>query len=306
MASVQWFKRDGGLSRPITWNIRTAGSNRPMSWTAGPEAVVNLLPQDVISAGYTTLTFVDDFTSLASIDMAGTGEAGRKWYRRMPFDAAPNNDTPTSAISIIDVNGSPALRLTQAFENWNQGLYTVHRQTRQGRGFRYGYFEARMKFDPSNATTSNGFPAFWLLGMDHVLGDDDTRWGELDIFEAFHYQSTTWNGQFVGTVHDWWAGSPNIDRSNTGSHMSAPLGVNFTEWHTYSALWTPGRIRWYFDGNKVLEQAYGTGLPVPNVNGNPAGTYSILDTKTSGMAMILGTGTDYPLDVDWVKVWQAA
>ena len=101
MASVQWFKRASGLSRPITWNIRTAGSNRPMSWTAGPEAVVNLLPQDVISAGYTTLTFVDDFTSLASIDMAGTGEAGRKWYRRMPFDAAPNNDTPTSAISII-------------------------------------------------------------------------------------------------------------------------------------------------------------------------------------------------------------
>ena len=58
-------------------------------------------------------------------------------------------------------------------------------------------------------------------------------------------------------------------------------------------------------GVKVLDQAFSVGAaPVPNTAGHPAGIFSIFDTKPSGLALVIGTGVGYPLDIDRVRVWQ--
>lgn len=297
---IDWFiRRENSLSG-IDWKRKSEASQlSDVDWGSGGVPRVTTLPPDVTAAGYTSLVMEDDFLSTASIDMPGTGAAGYKWYRRLPWSGTP---TPTSAIQVAN----SVLTFTQTFENWNQGLYSVDAYSGQGSSWQYGYFEARMRFNPANATASNGFPAFWMLGRDHVTDVDNVRWGELDIFEAYHDGAVTYNGAFYGTIHDWLGGTPsNTDRGSYGNHISPALGANFTVWHDYAALWTPGRVRWYFDGVKVLDQAFSVGAaPVPNTAGHPAGIFSIFDTKPSGLALVIGTGVGYPLDIDRVRVWQ--
>jgi hypothetical protein len=40
------------------------------------------------------------------------------------------------------------------------------------------------------------------------------------------------------------------------------------------------------------------------INPTPAGVFNILDTQNPGMELILGSGSGWPLKVDWVRVWQ--
>lgn len=73
---------------------------------------------------------------------------------------------------------------------------------------------------------------------------------------------------------------------------------------TYANCGKPREIRWYFDNQlKLTEKYFATGSPVPTLRGLPAGTFSYLDAQAQGMALTLGTGVGYPMDVDWVRIW---
>ncbi len=243
----------------------------------------------------------EEFNSLASIDLGQTGADGYLWYTDAPFGwPALPADSLSANRSVLTINQ------TSGEESW--GLFTASAKSGKGRGFRFGYFEARLAFDPSHSLTSTKWPSFWALKFDSITGrSSNPRWPELDFFEAYHAPKTAFEKALVGTLHDLTAGNPEKDRSSQPNNYHLLPHVDFQQFHTYGCLWQPGSVTWYFDGTPVITQKYSThGVPVPNPAGHPVGTFSNMDTDTvpNGMTLILGSGMNYPLQVDWVRVWQ--
>ena len=135
---------------------------------------------------------------------------------------------------------------------WQQGqgpddtsIETFAQNNSNYRAWRYGYFEARMKWD----VTTGAWPAFWLTPVETALGLDFyngvQEQGEFDIFEGQGDEPHT----FFGTIHDWKNGVGTANSNNTW-----PLGqsVDFSQYHTYGMLWTPGQVTWYFDNQPLM------------------------------------------------------
>ncbi|MEG3174745.1 glycoside hydrolase family 16 protein [Sphingomonas sp. RB3P16] len=90
---------------------------------------------------------------------------------------------------------------------------------------RYGYFEIRAAW----AGGKGVWPAFWLLPA-------DGGWPpEIDVLEA--------HGNKAGTVFQ----SIHSKRTPTVTN-TVRLNISQADFHTYGALWVPGRIDFYVDG----------------------------------------------------------
>lgn len=261
-------------------------------------------PPQAINAGYQSLAFQDGFDNIGTIDMSGTGTKGYRWYTDQP---AFNTQGQSPGVT---VSGS-YLTLKPALSESNWQLSTVSPKTGNGFGMRYGYIETRMRFDPMLGTSSPGWPSFWSLAVDHYSPLQGGHWAELDFFEAWHPSGGAFAGQFVGTMHDW-QDQPTRAAYHTYNNNCWNVGtIDWASFHTYGTLWQPGRVSWYFDNMQVGTQSYSTsGLPVPlgaaDLGAVVPGAYSVLDTAAAGrgMGIILGTGANWPLQVDWVSVWR--
>lgn len=256
-------------------------------------------PTQAVNAGYSVLKFSDEFTSLSTIDTTNTGVPGKKWYTDRPWAWGV---TPPGDLSITD----GILTITPSTTSPNCNLITASQKGKVGEGFKYGYFEARMAFNPDDAVGSDGFPAFWSLSKNQVLNSNQQYSMEIDFFEAYRTPTEPFNDRFVGTIHEFnLTVDPAIDRATYGNNVKFLPGTLWTNFHTYGCLWQPGVVIWYFDDKEVLRQYYSaTAEPNPNPNGYPVGTFSSLDTENEGLAILLGSGVNYPLKVDWVRVWQ--
>lgn len=270
----------------------TASVTVNVSVVSGPA-----VPAQAAAVGYSTLLFEDDFDAPTSIDMNSTGEAGYKWYvDRMvgwstikPGELAVNNSVLT--ITQTDTSGV------------NYAICTNSSVSNNGQAFKYFYAEARMRFVPNDGWPNIGGPSFWSLSTDDVWAYDAENtvphWAELDFYEYVP-------GAYNGSVHDWLhpdPAQPKIDYVNSNTNYATLPGVDFSTWHTYGCLWTPGTIKYYFDGNHILTTNYAADTVPPEHPNYPIGTWSQLDKETNGMTIVLGSGNNWPLDVDWVRVW---
>jgi len=288
------------FAQPDKNNVTVTGSSTPLKKITPP-------PQ-AVEAGYKALVFNDDFDSINSIDINATEKPGYNWYVGLPF-GGPN--TLPSALSV----SNSVLNLTRCPRNYNWAISSYCINNDFGHTFRYGYFEARLRFDPTLGKVSKGFPAWWALSTYYSRVNKMfhcKHWAELDFFEAYTNGYSDYNGAFVGTVHDW-ADSSKIHYQNANNVQLLPEGTDFNQWHTYGCLWMPGKVTWYFDGVALMTQNYSATAPpdpLPNAGSGspdpaPAGTFSILDTDPQGMLLILGSDPEWPIYVDWVRVWQA-
>jgi beta-glucanase (GH16 family) len=180
-----------------------------------------------------------------------------------------------------------------------------------GREWKFGYMEARISFDPTLGPQSQGFPAVWASSAYNVLyGTGDGKydiWPELDIFEAFTSGHTSYTGDFWGTLHQWQENSV----SYTSTNNFQPTSVDWSQWHIVAVLWMQGHVTWYLDGAPLMTQKYSSQAPPDplaatktGITPTPAGVFNILDTQDMGMALILGSSPGWPMNVDWVRVWQ--
>lgn len=104
----------------------------------------------------------------------------------------------------------------------------------------YGYVEARI----SLPQTKGAWPAFWMLPQS---GDIYGGWpvsGEIDIMETTGIRSD----EACGTLH---RGTPGQIYSGSGY---VELGSDINYFHTYAIDWEPGKITWYYDGEKIHEE----------------------------------------------------
>ena len=228
------------------------------------------------------LSFADEFDAL---NLSPTGFGAYTWYPGIWWDSRlPLPSLETVSNSVLDLawsrNGGGLS---------NTSISTIAKDGSQGRTFRYGYFEARMKWDVVNGS----WPAFWLIPKQAINGDQHT--GEIDIFEGQGAEPRTFNG----TIHEWQGGS-NV-WSNNPNWYTLPAGNDFSQWHTYGLLWEPGTVTWYYDNQKLFSSP----------------TRPIFDQQDFFIVIGSGVGANWSegnlqgvaantinLNVDWVHVWQ--
>ncbi|MBR2406319.1 MAG: Ig-like domain-containing protein [Clostridia bacterium] len=255
-------------------------------------------PEIAENAGFTHLTFSDDFNSLHTIDQFGTGADGYKWYITRPY-SAPNVETDDYEIK----DGYMNLRLKKP--NYNYGLGTMDIKTGIGYEFQYGYMEFRIRMHPYDSEGEGG-PAIWSLPYDK-LTNQCTRWVEMDWMEYWGTPSYAKEGRFTVTMHD------NTSGDEGGEHWyknpnHAVNGMGDGEWHTLGFLWDYGVIIAYMDGREIMRQTYdleGGVNPMATVaegeNPFPADAYQPMNTHA--LPFTICGSLDNQMDIDYLYVW---
>lgn len=301
-------------------------------------------PQPATQAGYTRLAFGDEFDSPNTIDISGTGAPGYKWYASgwFGFSTTPADNIRVSN-SILTLGGGtsaprgPGAHLNTAIAKRDTPYHTGNVF---GGG---GYFEARIAFDPAlGARAGRHWPCFWSMAVEHVyqgFHQADEQWpgqapgyahfAELDFFEAYHAPHESYVGKtsYLGAPHDWsgkWENGNWQYNIQTGNRLVQTGAVDWKQFHNYGCLWVPqqgtqpGYAQFFFDelpgplvfwkgpiGNPPLP-----GQPAPGQVGTytaatpdrASKTYAILDQQR--LAVVLGTDYAWPMQVDWVRIWQ--
>lgn len=216
------------------------------------------------------LTFDDEFNSL------NTGTWGTNWLGNPGTITKPINSAEQAAYDPAQVSVSGGyLRLGTAYKDVTvagthydmvAGMVQSDNRFEQT----YGYFEARIYLPGSNGQIQN-WPAFWLNGENWPTD------GELDIMEGLSGKA------------GWHFHSP------SGGPGETEAG-NYTGWHTYGALWEPGKVTYYYDGVEVGEISTG-------ITSSPM--YLILN---NGISDSLGgpTAVGSTMLVDWVHVYSGS
>ncbi len=260
-------------------------------------------PEVALNAGFDTLTFVDEFDSIDTIDMAGTGEAGYKWYVNRPYGASQ------VTVNDLAVSEDGILTLKLSDPAYNYGIATMDAKTGNGFSFNKGYMEIRFRIPKSEANDDDevGIPAIWSFPPEKITGKANA-WVEMDWMEYWGKNWSHWNGYYTVTMHDQSLNEDGTSKHHYTNQSSAIYdGLGDEEWHTMGWLWEEGKITTYLDGEIVMTQAYSadsTGTPTATANQGTLenGVFTGMDTLQQ--VLILGGSADNNLEVDYVQIWQ--
>jgi len=239
-------------------------------------------PAQARAAGLTDLVFDDEFTTTSTISPNGTGSYN--WYATNFFSASAT--LPPSGYSVQD----GYLTIKTDASGYGDGLATAA-PGHTTQAWQHGYFEASIRFNPAGNEGSS-WPAFWSWSIEDATGQDESNgtrgpYAELDFMEA--YPVAPREVAVITTIHQWFD-SVSID-TNSNNVPTIPKGTNFDQFHVYGCLWTPNQVVWYFDNKPVTTVQTGPGTPFTAI-------------EQEHMFVILGTGKNWPINVDYVHVWQ--
>jgi len=290
-------------------------------------------PAPASAAGFTNLVFDDEFTTSTTIAPAKTYPAsGYNWYRHGDVEPDDISVNP-GAGSAATAGATGVLTIDNTPDVFNGVLQTVPANATGSQRigtWQHGYFEARIQYSPTvtgHGGRKNGWPSFWLWAVQALSPVQGQRTAECDIFEALPLGTAGASSQAINTMHNWenssdYAAQTNL--FNTGSNNLQVSLVGSTEsaqptdgaWHTYGCLWTSngkgsGTVQFYFDGFLIVHQkgvtTFLTGtnqsLAPGQISGSTMGT-ALTAMESDNLFIYLGTAQDWPMNVDWVRVWQ--
>jgi hypothetical protein len=222
-------------------------------------------------------------TELDGWDISPDGGGTHDWYPNGWFSQfLPTSDYSVDG-GILDIHGDNS--------GYGWGLATAApagsaaSSNYKGQVWQHAYFEASLAYS-STALGTGAWPAFWGWAVEG-LTTSRTEWAEVDFYEAYRLNGGIYP---IFTIHDWVADGGNF--SNNGqNHAALPKGTSTDQFHTYGCLWVEGSVTWYFDNVEMVTQAW-----------QPGATFSVTDSDQ--LIVILGTGQGWPMDVQWVHVWQ--
>ena len=113
---------------------------------------------------------------------------------------------------------------------------------RPSQGWRYGYFEARIKLPKGKGT----WPAFWMMPVNVDWATNPwPRCGEIDIMEEVGYAP----GHVSSSIHC----EAYNHTANTQKTHSVYVPTAEEEYHIYGMEWTSERLSFFIDGQKHME-----------------------------------------------------
>lgn len=276
-------------------------------------------PVVAANAGYHTLLWSDDFTTNT---LAASGQgfvAGKKWWfgnqdhitngdcvvnttmtaATVPLGigAGPN---ASSAGGILLMNGSNPSNGGNGFLMSTSNIAATLPTTTQG-VFNKVYVEYYIAYDPRIRVNQGGdsgpkwFPALWSWtwegrqggGFGVTQGTDSATSTEIDFMEETSGVFGNPLGFQIGSQGFFPGGGP----PNPQFANSSFSGITTPQWHTYGFLWDQSNnVSFYRDGVK------GSGAPFQMDNINSS-------FKNQHIFIIMGTGYQWPVYVDWVRVW---
>jgi len=120
----------------------------------------------------------------------------------------------------------------------NRKIYSGRIYAKRDTGWKYGYFEARIKLPKGKGT----WPAFWMMPVNTTAWPGD---GEIDIMEE------------VGAVPNEVSSTIHCTKyNNTGSSLEhAALNIRTAEsdFHTYGMAWNEANMTFFVDGKQLLK-----------------------------------------------------
>ncbi|NLG55185.1 MAG: glycoside hydrolase family 16 protein, partial [Rhodococcus sp.] len=262
------------LVATTTMVTMTPGTAQPSSPSGQPVPTGNL-------PGWRHI-FADDFTKDAPVGswanecspdtIVYTGAQGQKWrtyprcyvdtYQKRPYrsDRVLSVRNGVLDFHLHPVDGQPAGANPSPLIDGVSQYQT------------YGRYSARMRVDTDGM---DEYHVAWLLWPQSERWPED---GEFDFPEG------ALSGNALGYHHYAGAGS-----CADCQEVARDVGARFTDWHTYTIEWMPGRVRYLLDDVVVLD----------STNWVPDGPMRWqLQTETNGTGNSSGH-----LEVDWVSVW---
>jgi len=232
------------------------------------------------------LAFAYEFDTF---DLSPDGRGLHAWYEGVWFNHQhPSRQNISAAHSML------CLKWDRGQGGVDTSISTLSPHTQNYAAWRYGYFEARLRWD----VVKGAWPAFWLIPVEDATGQafyNGTREsGEIDIFEGQGDHPHV----FYGTIHDWVNFRDHASRNNV---FALPGNVDLSQFHIYGLLWTPGKVTWYLDNQPLHAES----------------TPAIFDRQDFFLVLSMQEGEDWKagnpfgvtaasmtLNVDWVRVWQ--
>ncbi|MET0930234.1 MAG: glycoside hydrolase family 16 protein [Aeromicrobium sp.] len=174
-------------------------------------------------------------------------------------------------------------------------------------GQKYGHFEIRA-WVPSAATMSRGiWPAFWLRA--------DHQSGEIDPMES--YGAPTTRSFDPSSSYEWNSWADTAQGSMTGivkqmTQGRADVGTDkiWQGWHTFGVNWSPGCLRYLYDGRTVGLVDFDAPTTKPYFRGPTFDdTFHLrlnmqVGSNYWGWADPQHTRPEFSYKVDWVRVYQ--
>lgn len=303
---IDGYEYLGYAKRPVS----AASTNNNTTPNPTPTPTPTPSPTVPAAAGkYNRLAFEDDFDSISTIDTGNTGAPGFKWYPAGVHKWGKPDTQPNE----YSVNNS-VLRIAPTHSTYNRNFMTRDPNTGEGQSFGRGYYEVRMRVDADGVRNvppeNSSWPAFWAQS-NHLHRLNQRPYVELDMVEIMR------KDEFLGTL--WAHHGGQFDKSlmikNRKSDYRNP-NYHSADWHTYGCLWDTNGVEWYIDGVQVLKQYWGEkrNLLAPNdpqqnpvaadgTNPTLSNPFGLFDSETA-IDVILGTGKTWPMEVDWVRIWQ--
>jgi beta-glucanase (GH16 family) len=170
---------------------------------------------------------------------------------------------------------------------------------------RYGYFEARIRFNDAPGS----WCAFWLLSptVGNPRGDPGRAGVEIDVVEHRVTDQSGWDelADMVAMNLNW-DGYGEL-RRNVKKVTPLPDGATVQgAWHTYAVLWTEAGYTFYVDGIAL----WTTATAISHVAQDLRLTCEVEDASWAGDVPPGGYGprgsSTTRMEVDWVRAWQRA
>lgn len=224
------------VPRMSAWRAAVAASMLAIVWSAAVPARSGAADSgDEIDPDKMTMTFSDEFDTL---DVSAWGP-GTRWIAHTPWSgdfggarfADPGKNSP---FSIVD----GVLRIEAKRDKsgkWQSGLLASVDPKGVGFAQQYGYFEIRARLPEGQGLWS----AFWLIGKDRSKAT-----AEIDVLEYYGDKPAAYSS----VVHVWHRDGRHYSQ---GKRITAFLGDEPSDFHTYGVKVDPEFIRIYYDRKLV-------------------------------------------------------
>ncbi|HEX2396249.1 MAG TPA: family 16 glycosylhydrolase [Bacteroidales bacterium] len=183
-----------------------------------------------------------DFSNLVWSDEFGDNVLNTAWWN---YEQGNNNGWGNNELEVY-TNLTDNVHLDSGYLhitalNPSASLYTSGRITTLGKKeYTYGRIEIRAKMPVGRGI----WPALWTLGP-NITTVGWPKCGEIDIMEYLGHQPDL----VYGTVH--WEEN---GHKYVGSNKRLSTGSYHEDFHVFTLIWTPDRLRWLVDNQQYYER----------------------------------------------------